>query len=120
MVTILDTGFKGSMTSLANIQGAADRGQRMDINSVPIETSTNRQVLQSNPARLWAILQNINSADITVFFGDVASAGVAGIRLAQYGSIVINKDIPWAGAMTAFQDSGSTINLFVMEASVQP
>lgn len=120
MPTVRDTGYLGQTVSLAGVKGALGQGLVVQIESVALASSTNIQVLQSNPSRKWAVLQNINTNDITVFFGDVAASGVAGVRLAKYGSFQLDKNIPWCGAMTAFQDSGSTINLFVMEASVQP
>lgn len=120
MPTVLDTGYIGQTKSLSGVLGSSGMGLVCQIESVALPTSTNTQVMQSNPSRKWALLQNINASDITVFFGDVAASGVAGIRLPRYGTIQIDENLPWCGAMTAFQDSGSTINLFVMESSVQP
>lgn len=120
MAFIRDTGYHGRIISLGGIKGAEGMGLIIGYDSVALATSTNVQVLQSNPARKWAVLHNINNDDITVFFGDVAAAGVAGVRLPRYGSLTIDDGLSWIGAFTAFQDSGSTINLFVEEASVQP
>jgi len=118
MPLVVDSGYVGQIKSLAGVLSAPGRGLSVNVESVDLLTSINKQVLQSNSCRKWAVLQNINADDITVFFGDIAAAGVAGVRLAKYGSLIINEDLSWTGAMTAFQDSGSTINLFVMEASI--
>lgn len=120
MPTVRDTGYNGTLKSLAGIGGAQGMGLVCQVESVSLLTSVNTQILQSNPCRSWAFMQNINASPITVFFGDIAAAGVAGVRLIQNASLLINEDLRWSGAMTAFQDSGSTINLFVMESSVQP
>ena len=119
MPTVADMGYwEGNLRSLANTKGLTSYGLRIQVNSVAVPTSTNVQVMNANPNRRWALMQNINTDDITVFFGDLAGAGVAGIRLPTYGTLQIDDKIPWTGAMTAFQDSGSTINLFVMEAEI--
>lgn len=119
MPQIKDSGSTGELISLAGVRGKAGLGLNLDYNTVPIPTSVNTQVLQANPARKWAVLHNINDSDITVFFGDVAAAGIAGIRLPKYGTLILNKDLMWSGSMTAFQDSGATINMFSIEASIQ-
>lgn len=120
MAYVRDTGYHGKIKSLGGLNGAEGMGLIVGYDSVAIATSTNVQVLQANPCRKWAIMHNINNSDITVFFGDTAAAGVAGVRLPRLGSLLIDEFMPWTGAMTAFQDSGSTINLFIEEASVQP
>lgn len=117
---VKDSGYQGQIKSLAGIPGAIGMGLILGYESVALTTSEPKQIMQANPTRKWANIQNINPADITIFFGDVGAAGVSGIRLTSLGSYEINELNPWTGAMTGFQDSGATINLFVIEASVQP
>lgn len=65
------------------------------------------QVLNPNPSRVWALITNNTLDWCRVVFAPTGALAANGHRLDIGGSILINYDLPWTGAVVVFSPVGS-------------
>lgn len=112
-----DAGYVGQIQSLAGVLGRAGLG--LVTSGYANDVSTGVEVAQANPSRVWLTVQNTSNenssnADIRVQLGTHGFY----IYLKPYGSLLINKDLPWTG-IVGVEPVGAGAKVRVIEASVQ-
>lgn len=103
------------LVSLAGIKGQPGRG--IQVANSGTQTVTTAMVIGNNGERLWMLItiRHDSTDDAIITFGSPADTG--GLRVRPGGSIQIDRNIPWSGAMVVAPASG-TIYVNVIEASV--
>lgn len=101
--------------SLAGIEGQTGKG--LEVANSGDQAVTTAIVIGANGQRAWMLItiRHDSTDDAIVTFGGVADSG--GIRVRPGGSLQIDKNLPWTGAMVLAPASG-TINVNIIEASV--
>jgi hypothetical protein len=106
-----DGGYLGQIVSLGGIKGAPGQGLTTQTANVTTAAGIGFVCLAANPGRVWALITNEGAGDLTYSFeGGITAAHV----LLPKGHILINRDLPWTGAVTV--DGTSVVS--TTEASI--
>jgi hypothetical protein len=111
---IRDSGYNGSLVSLAGIVGAFGQGRNVVTGQYVNETTTPAVVLNANPKRIWASIQNTGSAATTLSYGEGGSFKEF-VNMQPWDIYVIDADHPWTGSVAI---SSTDINLLFAEVSI--
>ena len=110
-----EPGFRGRMVSLGGVAGREGLGLHTRRPDAPI-TVTDQYILNTNQARMWALIQNtglVNDLRICLDEG----TGIAPAFVLKPGeTLQIDKNLPWTGAVYA---QSTTTTVEYIEASVQ-
>jgi len=111
-VIVQEAGCLVPLLSLGGILSKSGRGRQMMYDTIAA-TVAGASLLHANLLRISAILQNVDTVDITVsFYPDLG-----GLVLKPGGSIQIDKDFPWTGPAYASVAVG-TANVSVHEVAI--
>lgn len=96
-----ETGYNGQVTSLAGVVGAVNKGRQAVSNSYTLSGIV--IILQANPQRIAAIIQNIGDpafpgSALEIFIGGVNSIP---FTLVENGSMQLDVNFPWTGEVYA-------------------
>lgn len=100
--------------SLAGVKGRVGLGLRVTRPDTSLVFTAGLQVLGSNPARRWALIQNIGTTDINASF-DSDTAVAADFIIPAKGVLQIDSQLPWTGPVSVYTSGTVTY----IEASVQ-
>jgi len=115
-IELYDSGYIGRMVSMAGVVGREGMGLRI-YSSLPAPTATPVLVVGANPVRLYLLITNEGTVDVEIAFNETFTDGKH--TLVPGGHILINKDMPWTGAVWARTLAG-TGSLGIESANVQP
>jgi hypothetical protein len=100
-------GFVGELVSLGGVKLTQGRGLKAISSYYVLAATESVQLLDPNPKRMWALITD-NSLDwCRILFASTGAFAANGHRLDIGGSIIINKELPWIGAVVAYSPAGS-------------
>jgi len=109
-----DVGYTGSLVSLAGVISSPGRG--LVTSGVAPSITTEQILLPPNPRRVWAFIQNLSTTEtVAVQLGILGSFYV---QLLPKGSLLINENFRWTGALTGVSLGGAA-TMRAYEASVE-
>jgi len=119
MARSYDVGYRGQLVSLGGIKGALNQGTYVDFEQLIIDDGVERDIISANPARMWLILQNYGTNTIAIGFGNTGGILVGSfIYLNQYDCLIIDKNLPWTGSISAYSTAGAAGYLNKQECSL--
>lgn len=84
--------------SLAGLKSSRALGVRGDYGfAVTVDSSV--VLIGPNDRRVWASIVNTGNTEFDVCLGGVVGVGVQNIKLYPRGSLVIDRNMPWIGAV---------------------
>lgn len=95
-VELQDSGYRGQLVSMAGVKGREGMGLVV-YSSNPAPTTTPVIISGPNPARYYVLITNEGSVNVQIAFNDTFTDGFH--TLFPGGSMLINKDMPWTGAI---------------------
>lgn len=99
MGTAYESGYRGILTSLGGVKGQLNHG-RVIVNTVLAVTSNQQQLLDNNPKRISAIIQNIDPGAESIYLAlGEPVVGTDGLTLGVNQSFQIDGLFPWTGAV---------------------
>lgn len=114
MASFLDSGYNGSIVSLAGVVGRHGYGLVIETAYLIITAGFTHERIAANPNRVWLLIQNNGLADLYVQPG--STAGPVSPHIAPGGSILFNRDMPWTGGISFA--STADMAVAVQEASL--
>lgn len=115
MTTFYEPGSALPITSLAGVVSLPGQGRVVTNGTQAVSAPAN--LLPSNPKRISAVIQNIDTTDkILVYLGP--AGGQAPIYLLPGGTLQIDKDFPWTGEVNVWSSAGAPVVNYI-EISLQ-
>jgi hypothetical protein len=111
----IEAGNAGLLISLGGIIGRIGAGREIASDYLTSVGGNYVQVLDSNPKRLSAIVQNRGTDLLLVAFGEMSVSGSA-ILIDPHGSFQIDQNFPWTGPV--FVTSPTNVDFSIFEVSV--
>lgn len=115
-----DSGYQDKTTpliSLGGVKAAPGYGATTECTSISVAAG-DMNAWNANPLRLWMIIQNLSADGVKCALG---SFGVLttnlGVTLNQYDVFIIDKNMPWSGAVS-FLSEGGAITVGIQECSL--
>jgi hypothetical protein len=109
-----DSGYNGTLTSLAGVPGLNGYGLSLVIKQFITEPTGTALALAPNPKRVWAAIQNTGQVNMTISVGD-GNTFTALATLLPWGIFQIDQDHPWTGGVGI---DASEINAYCIDASL--
>jgi hypothetical protein len=97
------------LISLGNYIGPQSVGRVARNGYAVVAAATPLLWLEDNPKRIWATVVNNGANDCMVHFGEQGNA-LYGLLLRTGGSMTVDIEHPWTGAIYAFSTLGTTLS----------
>jgi hypothetical protein len=108
---IQEPGYSGELVSLGGVI-SKNRGRQIEIKNVTVGPVA-VQIMDDNPKRYRAFLQNTSDTPLSLFLGSRATT-VGHIIIPVGATFQFDNDFPWCGAVIAVNTSvGDTIIPFI-------
>ena len=111
-----ESGHDGELISLGGVRQRDGRGRQILSDYITSVGGNIVQCLEANPKRISALFQN-RGTDVILFALGEQSGGGTAILLDPHGTLQIDKDFPWAGAV--FVTSPTNVDFSMLEISIQ-
>jgi len=109
-----EAGYQGRLVSLGGVVGAPGRGRQARQLNNSVDNTGTKLIMESNPKRLSALIQNIDAINMYIMFGDELYN--YGFLLRPYDIFQIDQNLPWAGSVAGYAAAACTYRL--LEVSV--
>jgi len=116
MAVVRESGYNGRLVSLGGLLSLEGQGRECDSKIVPLIVSAWTRLLENNPRRISALIQNVdNSLTVAVIIGDDSGGGY--FHLEPKGTLQIDENFPWTGPVIAYQ--AAAMNMSVAEVNIR-
>lgn len=111
-----DVGYVGQLVSLAGVKGRTSGG--IVTTGTVLDLAAAVTLCGPNPRRIWALVQNVSTAGEIIRI-QIGLQGAFYVYLNPYGTLLINDNMRWTGALGADSPTpGVTALVRIVEASV--